>query len=71
MYNESHPSLIWVVFNGKVQALQTVSGKAARIVQQSQTKTILEFECCDGFTNEVKFKLKDDTAEQMQSTVKK
>lgn len=51
-YQESMPSVIWVVLNRKVEQMQSVSGQA-RIVEQSDSQTILEFICKDGFTNEI------------------
>ena len=52
-YQESRPSRIWVVVNGSVSSLEAVKG-GARIVQKTETKTILEFVCSDGLTEEVR-----------------
>lgn len=51
-YQRSMFSIIWVVLNRKVEQIQSVSGQA-KIVEQSDTQTILEFICQDGFTNEI------------------
>ena len=52
-YQESRPSRIWVVVNGRVNGLEPVQGGAS-IVQTSDTKTILEFVCQYGLTEEVR-----------------
>lgn len=54
-YQESVPSLIWVVLNRSVGQMEIRSGQA-RIVQRSEEKTILEFVCADGLTDEVRLK---------------
>lgn len=54
-YQESRPSVIWLVLNQCVQSLEDVKGRG-RIVQRSETQTILEFICVDGMTQEVKIR---------------
>jgi len=52
---ESMPSRIWVVVNGKITSLQTVKG-TVKIIGSYEDRTILEFICKDGLTNEITFK---------------
>lgn len=51
-YQDSIPSVIWVVLNKNVRELKSVRG-TARVVQKSENQTILELICKDGLTSEV------------------
>lgn len=54
MHQESMPARIWIVVNHKVSELTTVKGNAT-IIRSYEDRTILEFICKDGLTNEVAF----------------
>ena len=56
-YQESMQSRIWVVLNCNVENLNIIKGNA-QIISAYQDRTILEFICKDGLTNEVVFKQK-------------
>ena len=54
-YQESRPSRIWVIVNGTVSGLEAVRG-GAKIIQRFGGRTILEFICQDGLTQEVRLR---------------
>lgn len=54
---ESMPSRIWVIVNRETEQFELVNGNA-KIVQKGQGKTIFEFLCREGMTNEIVFRTK-------------
>ena len=51
---ESMPSHIWIVLNHSIEAFKIIKGNA-KIIQSYDNKTIMEFICKDGLTNEITF----------------
>ena len=52
---DSIPARIWVVVNREIEEMKIVGGNA-KIIGINQGRTILEFICKDGMTNEIQFK---------------
>lgn len=54
IHQESMPSRIWVVVNARIDEFEIKEGNA-EIVRRYENRTILEFICKDGLTNEIVF----------------
>lgn len=54
IHQESMPSRIWVIVNRETEQFEIVNGNA-KIVQKGQGKTVFEFLCREGMTNEIVF----------------